>query len=152
MYLLLVLLLAMLQPSPQTNLAITGDEQAGFTASDANACALDEDSGALRGQLTDPSSQLIISFTIKGTVGDHPAANQLTAVSLDGPEDNPIVNWSAAGGTVTLDDTAAAVAIESGDPSVSAGTQGVRGHLDADLSSALGAFHVSGPFACHTAR
>ncbi len=93
---------------------------------------------------------MLLSFTVKGTIGDHPAPGQLTALTLDGSGDDPFVNWSAASGTVTLDDMAASLPIEGGDPSVQAGTHGVLGHIDADLMSAQGSFHVSGPFACHT--
>ena len=62
------------------------------------------------------------------------------------------MNWTATGGTVTLDDTAARVVVEAGDPNVPVSTAGVRGHLDADLTSALGSVHVTGPFACHTVQ
>ena len=68
-----------------------------------------------------------------------------------GQGDNLFVNWSASGGTVTLDDRAAQVPVESGtDLGVSASTSGVLGHIDADLTSGQQSFHVSGPFACHS--
>src|SRR4051794_38065448 len=152
MYLLLALLLALPQPGPQTSLVLTGAEQATFLTSDVNACAFDESNGALSGQLGDPTVELLLAFTVKGTVGDHPAQGQLTALTGDGPSDAPLVSWTATGGTVTLDDPAARVAVEAGDPRVPVSTAGVRGHLDADLTSPLGAFHVTGPFACHTAQ
>lgn len=147
---LLVALLLVAQDAPLTNLAITGAESATFTNSDTNACYLDDSDNALNAQLADPSSQMIISVHVLGTVGDHPAANQLTALSLDGPDSDPFVNWSSNSGTVTLDDIAATVPIESGNPVVSASTHGVLGHIEADLTSSQGTLHISGPFACHS--
>ena len=142
------LLLLLTQAGTQTNLALSGAEQAAFTTSDANACSVDATSNALSGQLTDASSAIVLSFTVPDTVGDHPAQGQLAAVSLDGLGGDPLVNWSAADGTVSLDDLAAQVTIES-DPNVAASTNGVFGRLDADLRSPKGSFHVSGSFACH---
>src|SRR5436190_24339205 len=98
--------LALTQAQPLTNLVITGAENAAFTTSDANACYVGDNIG-LSVQLTDPSSSMIISFTVLGTVADHPALDQMTALTLDGPTDDPFVNWNAAGGTVTLDDLSA---------------------------------------------
>jgi hypothetical protein len=140
------------QTSPLTNLVISGAESATFTTSDTNACDIDTDNNALRGQLTDPSSGIIVSFTVLGTAGPHPAKDQLSALSLDGPQDDPFVNWSGSGGTVTLDDVAASVPIEGGDASVAASTHGVIGHIDADLTSKQGSMHISGAFACHAAE
>ena len=59
------------------------------------------------------------------------------------------MNWYAAGGTVSVDDVAASVPVEGGDPGVQASTSGVLGHIDADLTSKQGTFHLSGTFACH---
>jgi hypothetical protein len=100
---------------PLTNLSITGAESATFSASDANACYVD-DRNALNAQLTDPSSPMIISFTVLGTVGVHPALHQLTALTLDGPADDSFVNWYAAGGTVSIDDVAAGVPSKAATP------------------------------------
>jgi hypothetical protein len=150
MPLLAIALLLLAQGSPMTNLVITGAESVTITTSDANACYIDDSNNALNAQLTDPASGMIVSFTVLGTVGPHPAKDQLTALSLDGPADDPFVTWSGTGGTVTLDDVAASVPIESGDPSVSASTHGVVGHIEADLSSKQGTIHLSGPFACHS--
>jgi hypothetical protein len=150
MYLLLIASLLFAQDAPMTNLTISGAESVVFTNSDTNACFLDEDSNALNAQLTDPSSGIIISLRVLGTVGDHPATSQLTALSLDGPEDDPFVNWSSPSGTVTLDDVAATVPIEGGAAAIMASTHGVLGHIDADLTSTKGTIHVSGPFACHS--
>ena len=151
MHLLLIASLLFAQDATMTNLTISGAEAAVFTNSDTNACFFDDDGGnGLNAQLTDPSSGIIISLRVLGTVGDHPARNQLTALSLDGPEDDPFVNWSSSSGTVTLDDVAATVPIEGGDSAIMAGTHGVRGHIDADLTSRQGNIHLSGPFACHS--
>jgi hypothetical protein len=149
MFLLASVLLVLAQATPMTNLVVTGVESGTFTASNANACYVG-DNNALNAQLTDPSSSMIISFTVLGTVGDHPAANQLTALTLDGPADDAFVNWSATGGTVSVDDLGAGVPVEGGDGAVQASTAGVLGHIDADLTSKQGTFHVSGPFACHS--
>lgn len=149
MFVILAALLLVAQDAPLTNLAVSGAESVTFTNSDTNACYLDTDN-ALNAQLTDPSSSMVISLRVLGTVGDHPAANQLTALTLDGPSDDPFVNWSASGGTVTVDDLAANVPVEGGDPSVAASTHGVLGHIEADLNSKQGNVHVSGPFACHS--
>ena len=137
------------QDMPLTNLQITGDRNLSLTSSDTNACYVSDN--ALNAQLTDPASGLLISMVVLATVGPHPALNQLTALSLDGPSDDPFVNWSSTGGTVTLDDVAAQVPVESGESlGVQASTHGVLGHIEADLSSKQGAFHISGPFACHS--
>jgi hypothetical protein len=144
------LLMLLAQAGPQTNLTLSGAEQATFTTSDANACTVDDTSGALSGQLTDASSSLVLSFNVRDTLGDHPAQGQLTAVSLDGLGEDPIVPWTASDGTVSLDDLTAQIAIEAGDPSIAASTNGVRGRLDANLRSSKGTFHVAGSFACHT--
>ena len=149
MHLLLLAFVLFAQDAPLTNLTITGAESVVFTTSDTNACYID-DSNALNAQLTDATSGMIISMRILGTVGDHPATSQLTALTLDGPSDNPFVNWSSSNGTVTLDDTSATVPIEAGDPMISASTHGVLGHIDADLTSSQGGIHLSGPFACHS--
>ena len=146
--LLLIALLLLAQTSPMTNLVISGAESATFTNSDTNACVLEDN--ALRAQLTDPSSSMILSFTVLGTVGDHPAKDQLSMLSLDGPQDDPFVNWTGASGTVTLDDVSADVPIEGGDASIAASTHGVVGHIEADLTSKQGNIHISGPFACHS--
>jgi hypothetical protein len=145
---LAIVLLLLNQSTPLTNLSISGAESATFSTSDANACYVD-DRHALNAQLTDPSSPMIVSFTVLGTVGDHPALNQLTALTLDGPADDSFVDWSASGGSVSLDDIAASVPVEGGDPGIQASTAGVLGHIDADLTSKQGAFHISGTFACH---
>jgi hypothetical protein len=149
MHLLLIALLLLAQDVPMTSLSITGAESAAFTTSDTNACFVD-DNNALSAQLTDPSSEMIISMRVLATVGDHPAQNQMTALTLDGPADDPFVNWSGSSGTVTLDDLSATVPIEGGDTAIAASTHGVVGHIDADLTSKQGSFHVSGPFACHS--
>ena len=122
-----------------------------MTASDPNACYTDTQNG-LNAELTDPRSGQIISINVQDTVGDHPAKTsdgqpQLIMLGIDATQDNPIVNWAATGGTVTLDDVNAQVASDDG----SVSTHGVRGHLSADLSSPQGALHISGPFACHLA-
>jgi hypothetical protein len=148
MHLLLGALLLLAQQVSATNLAITGSESATFATSDANACFVD-DTNALNVQLTDPSSPIILAMRILATPGDHPALNQVTALSLDGPTDDPFVNWSAASGTVSLDDLSASVPVEAGATAVSASTHGVLGHIDAELSSKQGSLHVQGPFACH---
>lgn len=150
MHILFTALLLVAQSTPLTHLTLTGSESAELTSSDANACYISPDNNALNVQVTDPSSSLILSFTVRATPGDHPASNQLTALTLDGPTDDPFVNWSARGGTVTLDDLAASVPVEGGDATVQASTAGVLGHIDADLASNRGAFHVSGTFACHS--
>ena len=149
MHLLLLAFVLFAQDAPLTNLTITGAESVVFTTSDTNACYID-DSNALNAQLTDATSGMIISMRILATVGDHPAKSQLTALTLDGPSDNPFLNWSSSNGTVTLDDTSATVPIEAGDPMISASTHGVLGHIDADLTSSQGSIHLSGPFACHS--
>lgn len=149
MHLLLIALLLLMQDAPMTNLVITGGESAAFTTSDANACYVG-DNNALSAQLTDPSSPMILSLSVLDSVGDHPAANQLTAVTLDGPADDPFVNWSGSRGTITLDDIAASVPVEGGDNAVQVSTHGVLGHIDADMTSKRGSIHVSGPFACHS--
>ena len=149
MNLLLIAFLLLVQDAPMTNLVITGGESASFTTSDANACYVD-DNNALSAQLTDPSSSMSLSLSVLATVGDHPAANQVKAVTLDGPADDPFVNWSGSNGTVTLDDLAASVPVEGGDAAVQVSTHGVLGHIEADLTSALGSLHVSGQFACHS--
>jgi hypothetical protein len=150
MNILLAALLLLAQSTPLTDLTITGSETAELTSSDANACYV-ADNNALSAQLTDAASSLIVSFTVLATPGDHPASNQLTALTLDGPSDDPFVNWSASGGTVSLDDLAARVPVEGGDQAVQASTAGVRGHIEADLTSRRGAFHIAGAFACHSA-
>ena len=147
---LIALLVIFAQDAPMTDLTISGARTIEFTNSDTNACYFEEDDNTFNAQLTDATSGMIISLHVLGTPGDHPALNQLTALSLDGPEDDPFVNWSASGGTVTLDDVAADVPIEGGDPSVSASTHGVLGHIDSDLTSKQGSIHISGQFACHS--
>src|ERR1700687_5436779 len=72
------------QGAGPTNLAITGAESAVFTNSDTNACYLQDDN-SLSAQLTDPSSEMILSLNVLATVGDHPPKNQLQGVSLAGP-------------------------------------------------------------------
>jgi hypothetical protein len=148
MHLLLLTFLLLAQQASTTNLAITGAESATFASSDANACYVD-DSNALNVQLTDPSSAIILSFHVLATPGDPPALNQVTALTLDGPPDDAFVNWSAASGTVTLDDLSATVPVEAGDTSIQASTHGVMGHIDAELNSKQGSMHVLGAFACH---
>jgi hypothetical protein len=150
MHLLLIGFLLLAQDAPLTNLAITGAESAAFTSTDANACYVDEDNNALNVQLTDPSSAMIMSFTVLATAGDHPAKDQLKATTLDGPANDPFVSWNGSNGTVTLEDLTANVPIEGGDSSVAASTHGVLGHIDADLTSKQGSFHISGAFACHS--
>jgi hypothetical protein len=137
------------QDAGPTNLAITGAESAVFTNSDTNACFLQDDN-SLSAQLTDPSSEMILSLNVLATVGDHPAKNQLQGLTLDGPAEDPFVSWTGVSGTVTLDDLAAMVPIEGGDASIAASTRGVLGHINADLTSKQGSIHVSGPFACHS--
>jgi hypothetical protein len=137
--------------APQTDLVLSGSQMAELTATDANACYFDSQH-ALNGQLTDPSSGDIISINVAGSVGDHPAQAsdghaQVTMLAIDTTQDNPFVNWSASGGTVTLDNTDAQVALDDG----SASTHGVMGHINADLSGPQGMIHISGPFACHLA-
>jgi hypothetical protein len=149
MHLLLIAVLVFAQNAPMTNLTITGAESAVFTHSDTNACFMD-DGNALSAQLTDPSSGMIVSLRVLGTVGDHPARNQVTALTLDGPSSDPFVNWTAASGTVTLDDVAATVPLEGVDIAIAGSTHGVLGHIEADFTSTQGSFHVSGPFACHS--
>jgi hypothetical protein len=148
MHLLLVAFLLLAQAASTTNLTITGAESATFATSDTNACFVD-DSNALNAQLTDPSSAIILSLRVLASPGDHPARDQVTALTLDGPADDAFVNWSAASGTVTLDDLSAKVPVEAGDNTVQASTHGVVGHIDAELSSRLGSMHVLGAFACH---
>ena len=150
MHLILIALLLFAQDMPLTHLVINGSESAEFTTSDSNACYSDDTNNALNAQLVDPSSAIIVSFTVLGTVGNHPAQNQLTALTLDGGADDPFVNWSSSSGTVTLDDVAANVPVEGGDTTVAASTHGVLGHIDADLTSRQGSFHISGTFACHS--
>ncbi len=149
MLLVALAFLALAQGTPLTNLVLTGAESANLTASDTNACYIG-DNNALNVQLTDPASSMIISFLVLGTVGDHPAVNQLTALTLDGPADDLFVNWSAAAGTVSIDDLAAQVPIELGDGAINASTSGVLGHIDADMTSRQGTFHINGQFACHS--
>jgi hypothetical protein len=152
MYLFVIaLLLLFAQDAPMTNLSVTGDESSAFTTSDTNACYIDPDNNALNAQLFgDASLNMILSFTVLGTVGDHPATGQLGALTLDGPPADPFVSWQAISGTITLDDVAAEVPIETGDTLIAASTHGVVGHVDADLMSPRGNMHVSGPFACHS--
>ena len=150
MHLLMIALLLLAQDAGPTNLSFTGAESATFTNSDTNACYIDADNNALNAQLTDPSTEMIVSLTVLGTVGPHPARDQLHAVTLDGPADDPFVSWSAPSGTVTVDDLSATVPIEGGDTTVAASTHGVLGHIEADLTSKQGSVHVSGPFACHS--
>ncbi len=138
----------------QTDLVLSGSQTAELTASDANACYFDSQN-AFNGQLTDPHSGDIISINVAGSVGDHPAQTsdghaQLAMLGMDpaqsdATQDDPFVNWTASGGTVTLDNTDTQVASDDG----SASTHGVLGHINADLSSPQGAIHISGPFACH---
>jgi hypothetical protein len=140
-----------LADGPQTDLVLSGTEAVEMTASDVNACYVDSQN-ALSVQLTDPVTGQIISINVLGTVGDHPAKAadghaQLTMLGLDTTRDNPFVSWAATGGTVTLDNIDTQVALDDG----SASTHGALGHIDADLSSAQGALHISGPFACHLA-
>ena len=151
MHIVIATLLLLAQTAPLTALTLTGSESAELTTSDANACYVSPDDNALNAQLTDPATSLVLSFTVRATPGDHPASNQLTALTLDGSADDPFVSWSATAGTVTLDDLAARVPVEGGDQAVQASTAGVLGHIDADLTSRRGAFHVTGTFACHTA-
>jgi hypothetical protein len=148
MHLLFIALSLLAQGTPLTNLTISGAESAAFTNSNTNACYIEDD--VLSAQLSDPSSSMVISMRVKGTVGDHPAQNQLTVLTMDGPADDPFVNWSGSSGTVTLDDVAAQIPVEGGDTSISATTSGVLGHIQADLTSSQGSIHVSGPFACHS--
>jgi hypothetical protein len=136
---------------PLTDLSLSGSQSVEITASDANACYFD-DQQVFNGQLTDPSSGLIISINVLGTVGDHPAKAadghaQLTMLGIDTTQSDPFINWAASGGTVTLDNIDTQVALDDG----SASTHGALGHIDADLTSPQGTVHVSGPFACHLA-
>jgi len=135
----------------QTDLVLNGSQAVEITASDTNACYLD-DGGVFNGQLTDPVSGLIISINVLGTAGDHPALAsdghaQLTMLGMDSTQPDPFINWSATGGTVTLDNVDTQVALDDG----SAATHGALGHSNADLTSRQGALHVSGRFACHLA-
>ena len=135
----------------QTDLVLSGAQSLEITASDANACYFDS-SNVFNGQLTDPASGLIISINVLGTAGDHPAKAsdghaQLTMLGYDASQADPFVNWSATGGTVTLDDIDTQVPLDDG----SASTHGALGHIDADLTSPTGALHITGPFACHLA-
>src|SRR5215471_1235673 len=57
---------------PLTDLVLSGNQSVEITASDANACYFN-DQKIFNGQLTDPTSALIISINVMGTVGDHPA-------------------------------------------------------------------------------
>jgi hypothetical protein len=136
----------------QTDLVVTGSQTGELKASDANTCYIDDQSG-FNGQLTDPSVNDIISINVASSVGDHPARAsdghpQLTMLGIDEQsQDNPFINWSASGGTVTLNNTDTQVPLDDG----SASTHGVLGHIEADLSSPQGTIHISGPFACHLA-
>jgi len=135
----------------QTDLVLSGDQALEITASDANACYLD-DTNVFNGQLTDPASGLIISINVLGTVGDHPALAsdghaQLTMLGIDSTQADPFINWTAKGGSVTLDTIDTQVPLDDG----SASTHGARGHINADLTSSQSTVHVSGPFACHLA-
>src|ERR1700730_17755048 len=78
------------QDAGPTNLAIPGAESTAFTNSDTNACFL-EDNNSLSAQLTDPSSEMILSLNVLATVGDHPAKDQLKGLTLDGPAEDPFV-------------------------------------------------------------
>lgn len=142
--------------TPATDLVVTGAQSFEWTTSDVNACYFDTNSNGasvFNAQLTDLSSNQIVTITILGSVGDHPAKAddghaQLTLVGLDATsQDNPLLEWDASGGTVTLDNAATDVALDDG----SASTQGALGHVDADLTSSEGSLHISGPFACHLA-
>jgi hypothetical protein len=151
MHLLLIAALLLAQNAPMTNLSVTGAESTAFTTSDANACFVDSDNNALNAQLFgDASTNMILSLRVLATPGDHPAKDQLSALTLDGPTADPFVNWQGASGTVTLDDVAADVPIETGDAAIAARTHGVLGHIEADLTSPQGSIHISGPFACHS--
>jgi hypothetical protein len=137
--------------APQTDLVLSGVQAVEMTATDTNACYFDSDN-VFNGQLTDPASGLIVSIDVLGTVGDHPAKAsdghaQLTMLGFDSSQEDPFTNWSATGGTVTLDDIDTQVALDDG----SASTHGALGHIDADLTSPTGAVHITGPFACHLA-
>ena len=149
MRLLVTAFLLLAQDAGPTNLTITGAESAVFTNSDTNACFI-QDNNALSAQLTDPSSEMILSLDVLATVGDHPAKDQLKGLTLDGPAEDPFVSWIGSSGTVTVDDLSASVPIEAGDASISASTRGVLGRIEADLTSKQGSIHVSGPFACHS--
>ena len=136
---------------PQTDLVLSGAQALEMTVSNANACYF-ESNNVFNGQLTDPASGLIISINVLGTVGDHPAKasdghSQLTMLGYDSSQADPFINWSATGGTVSLDDIDTQVALDDN----SASTHGALGHIDADLTSPIGAVHISGPFACHLA-
>ena len=85
-------------------------------------------------------------------MGDHPAKAsdghaQLIMLGYDPTQTDPLVNWAATSGTVTLDNIDTQVALDDG----SASTHGALGHIDADLTSPRGPLHISGPFACHLA-
>jgi len=141
-----------LADGPQTDLALTGAQAVEMTTTDANACYLDASTNTFNGELTDPASGEIMSISVLGTVGAHPAQAsdghaQLTMLGIDTSQTDPFINWKATGGTVTLDNIDTQVALDDG----SASTHGALGHIDADMSSPLGAIHVSGPFACHLA-
>ena len=135
---------------PQTDLVFSGAVSAELTSSNANACYIADN--AFNGQLADTSTAFVISMNILSTVGEHPAQAsdghaQLTMFSIDSTQDDPFINWSASGGSVTLDDLDTQVALDDG----SASTHGALGHIDADLTSPGGSLHISGPFACHLA-
>ncbi len=135
----------------QTDLMLSGAQTGEITVSDANACYFDSGS-TFNGQLTDPGTGDIISIDVAGSAGDHPAQTsdgraQLTMLIIDPTQDNPFISLSASGGTVTLDNIDAQVALDDGSTS----TRGVLGHLDADLNGPQGTLHISGPFACHLA-
>ena len=136
---------------PQTDLVLSGAVSAELTSSNANACYVDTDN-VFNGQLADPSTAFIISMDVLGTVGEHPAVAsdghvQLTMFSIDDTQGDPFINWTATGGSVTLDSIDSQVALDDG----SASTHGALGHIDADLTSRSGSLHISGPFACHLA-
>jgi len=136
----------------QTDLVLTGAQSLEMTQTNANACYFDDSNNVFNGQLTDPASGLIISINVLGTAGDHPAKAsdghaQLTMLGYDSSQADPFINWSATGGTVTLDDIDTQVPLDDG----SASTHGALGHIDADLTSPTGAVHITGPFACHLA-
>src|SRR5438094_106105 len=120
---------------PLTDLVLSGSQSVEMTASDANACYFG-DQQVFNSQLTDPASGLIISINVLGTVGDHPAKAddghaQLTMLGIDTTQPDPFINWSASGGTVTLDNIDTQVALDDG----SASTHGAEGHIEADLTS-----------------
>jgi hypothetical protein len=141
-----------LAEGPQTDLSLSGAQAVEMTTTDANACYFDSSNNTFNSEITDPTSGEIISINVLGTVGDHPAQAsdghaQLTMLAIDTSQDDPFINWKATGGTVTLDNIDTQVALDDG----SASTHGALGHIDADMSSPMGAIHVSGPFACHLA-